>query len=212
MEKAKSTLQGLYGMMWEKPALMEKNIDRDKTAFIILNAANGYIREGVSKNEAFEDVIEPVADLLKYFKENNMPAVFITDSRCKNSTESEPVDELKAIGGYDLIGKTSSNAVIEPKFQEWLEGHPEIDTFVVSGLMTDIDVMQFCSTLKAQFDSISKKIRIILPLNTVDTFDAGSHNVTLVNTMAVYFMEQLGVEIVFEINLKNKIPFEYRQA
>ena len=35
MEKAKTTFQGIYGMMWDKPALRGTQLNRDKTALVI---------------------------------------------------------------------------------------------------------------------------------------------------------------------------------
>ena len=66
MEKAKTTFQGIYGMMWDKPALRGTQLNRDKTALVIIDMVNGFVREGQMKNELAEDIIEPIVELMQY--------------------------------------------------------------------------------------------------------------------------------------------------
>ena len=49
---------------------------------------------------------------------------------------------------------------------------------------------------------------MILPLNAVETYDKGGHQITLTNTMAVYFMEESGAEVYYEINLRGYNPIK----
>lgn len=226
MEKAKTTFQGIYGMMWDKPALRAEMLNKDKTALIIIDMVNGFVREGQMKNELAEDIIEPIVDLMKYFKENRMPIVAFGDchekdspefdrypEHCvKGSTETEIVKEIAEEGGYDYIPKSSTNAFLEEAFRTWMEAHPDITDFVITGVCTDICVMQFCLTAKAWFDKMGKTSRMILPLNAVETYENGGHQITLTNTMAVYFMEENGTEVYFEINLKGTNPIEIIDA
>ena len=65
MEKAKTTFQGIYGMMWDKPALRGTQLNRDKTALVIIDMVNGFVREGQMKNELAEDIIEPIVELMQ---------------------------------------------------------------------------------------------------------------------------------------------------
>ncbi|MBQ1302306.1 MAG: isochorismatase family protein, partial [Firmicutes bacterium] len=104
------------------------------------------------------------------------------------------------------IPKSSTNGFLEEAFQQWLADHPGITDFVVAGVCTDICVMQFCLTAKAWFNKNGIKSRIILPLNVVETYEKGGHQITLTNTMAVYFMEESGAEVYYEINLRGYNP------
>ncbi len=220
MEKAKTTFQGIYGMMWDKPALRGTQLNRDKTALVIIDMVNGFVREGQMKNELAEDIIEPIVELMQYFKKHDMPIVAFGDCHeedspefdlypvhcVKGSTETEFVDEIKEEGGYDYIPKSSTNGFLEEAFQQWLADHPGITDFVIAGVCTDICVMQFCLTAKAWFNKNGIKSRIILPLNVVETYEKGGHQITLTNTMAVYFMEESGAEVYYEINLRGYSP------
>lgn len=42
----------------------------------------------------------------------------------------------------------------------------------------------------------NKKVRVIVPLNAVETYDLGIHNGDLMNVMALYNMIINGVEVV----------------
>ncbi|MDO4481492.1 MAG: isochorismatase family cysteine hydrolase [Bacillota bacterium] len=215
MEKAKQVFQGIYGMMWEKPRIKESSIKKGNTALIIIDMVNGFIREGAMKNELAEEIIEPIVDLMGYFKGNGMPIVAFADCHDENSpefdryekhcikgtSEAEIVDEIKQAGGYTLINKNSTNGVLEEEFQQWLKDNPEITDFIITGVCTDICVMQFCLTLRALLDKNGVKSRFILPLNMVETYDYRAHQITLINTMAVYFIEQSGAEVCSDLNL-----------
>lgn len=215
MEKAKQVFQGIYGMMWEKPKVKEASIKKGNTALIIMDMVNGFVREGEMKNELAEDIIEPIVKLMEYFKAHEMPVVAFADCHeedspeferygrhcVKGTSEAELVDEIKQVGGYTLINKNSTNAVLEEEFQKWLNDNPQITDFIVTGVCTDICVMQFCLTLRALFDKKGIKARFVLPLNMVETYDFRAHQITLINTMAVYFIEQSGAEICSDLNL-----------
>lgn len=222
MEKAKQTFQGIYGMMWDKPALRFTELDQSKTALVVIDMVNGFVREGAMKNELAEEIIEPITSYMKKFNEKNMPVIAFGDCHKKDSPEfrsypvhclegssqAELIDEIKEVGGYKYIAKSSTNGVLEEEFQEWLKENPQITDFVVTGVCTDICVMQFCLTLKAYLDKNNVKSRIILPLNAIETYEKGGHQITLTNTMGIYFMEQNGAEVYFEINLKGYNPIK----
>lgn len=215
MEKAKGTLQGIYGMMWEKPRIRKASIKMENTALIIVDMINGFVREGAMKNELAEEIISPIIEMMDFSKKNGLPIVCFADTHeenspefdlfprhcIKGSSECEVVDEIKAKGGYTLIPKASTNGVLEEEFLKWLDENPRITDFIVTGVCTDICVMQFCLTIKALFNKRGIKSRVILPLNMVETYDYRAHQITLVNTMAVYFIEESGAEICSDLEL-----------
>jgi nicotinamidase-related amidase len=110
--------------------------------------------------------------------------------------ESELVEELRTVGGYALIPKNSTNGCVERPFREWLEARPDIDHFIMVGVCTDICIEQMSITLKAWFNSLDRPSRMIVPMNAVDTFDAGPHAGDFMHVVALYFMMQSGVEVV----------------
>ncbi len=118
-----------------------------------------------------------------------------------DTTEGEIVDELKEIGGYTLIPKNSTNGFLEEAFQQWFEENKHINTFIITGDCTDICVQQFAITLKTWFNMQNKKVRIIAPINAVETYDFSLHNGDLMNVMALYNMIINGIEVIASIEI-----------
>lgn len=71
-----------------------------------------------------------------------------------------------------------------------------MNTFIITGVCTDICVHQFSLTLKTYFNKQNKESRVIVPVNTVETYDLGMHNGDLMNIMALYSMTVNGIEVV----------------
>ncbi|MCL2055203.1 MAG: cysteine hydrolase [Oscillospiraceae bacterium] len=188
--------------------LLDLNLQR--ASLIIVDAVNGFIREGKMASPLIESVIPPIAELLGEFKRLGASVIAFADCHGENCTEfeafpphcventseSELVDELKSIGGYKLIKKNSTNGFHESEFAEFLEANPQIDTFVVTGDCTDICVLQFCLSLKTWFTARNQKIRVIIPLNCVETYNAPWHSSDFMNIAAYKIMADSGIEFV----------------
>lgn len=189
------------------------DFDKDKTVFAAVDIINGFIREGAMHSESIESIIEPSAKLLSECKKLGIAAVAFADchgkgcaefasfpEHCvKGTSESEIVDELKAIGGYTLIEKNSTNGCHEEAFADFLAKHPKTDTFIVCGDCTDICVLQFCLSLKTLFNKTNKPLDIVVPINAVETYDAPYHNAAFANLAAYKLMKDCGVRFVSAI-------------
>lgn len=77
-----------------------------------------------------------------------------------------------------------------------MKDNKHIDTFIITGNCTDICVQQFAITLKTWFNRQNIKVRVIVPVNAVETYDFGLHDGDLMNVMALYNMMINGVEVV----------------
>lgn len=71
-----------------------------------------------------------------------------------------------------------------------------MNTFIVTGVCTNICIEQFALTLKTYFNKQNVKSRVIVPINTVETYDLDIHNGDLMNVMALYNMIVNGIEVV----------------
>ena len=206
------TLGDIYDMLEKLPVLRLEDIRGRQTALVIVDMVNGFAREGALKSPRVEELIPEITRLLKKCDELGTLKLAFADCHTKASPEfdaypehcmegtyeGEIVDEIKQAGGYTLIPKNSTNGFLEAEFQKWLEGNPQVNTFIVTGDCTDICVQQFAITLKTWFNIKNSKVRVIVPVNAVDTYDLGLHNGELVNVMALYNMIINGVEVVKE--------------
>ncbi|MDP4182009.1 MAG: isochorismatase family cysteine hydrolase [Bacillota bacterium] len=213
LDKSRVILEGVLDLLAGLPELKLSNMGSKNTALVIVDMINGFARTGALKSPAVEALIPGIERLSKACDKEGIIKVAFADNHTDASPEfesypqhcitctieSEIVDELKSVGGYTLIPKNSTNGFIEEGFQEWLKNNNDIDTFVVTGDCTDICVQQFAITLKTWFNKLDKKIRVIVPIELVDTYDLGLHNGELMNVIAFYNMIGNGIEVVKSI-------------
>lgn len=207
------SLNEINSLLEKLPVIRLEDLESEKSALIIVDMINGFIREGPMMSERVEAIIPEIVELSKKcdklkiqkiaFADNHTDASPEFDSyprHClKGTSESEIVDEIKAAGGYVLIPKNSTNGFLEEAFQKWLNTNEQTDTFIITGCCTDICVQQFAITLKTWFNKNNRYSRIIVPVNAVETYDLGPHDAELTNTMALYNMLINGVEVVKEV-------------
>lgn len=189
-------------------------LDCGRTALVIVDVVNGFVRGGNMYSRRMEDIVPPILDMLEKFKEKSMPVIAFADCHSENSTqlsafprhcientpECEVIEEIKDVGGYQLIRKNSVNGFFAPDFKDFLDNNKNIDTFIVCGDCTDICVMNFCLTLKSYNDQKNTPVNIIVPIDSVETYDdMSTHNGDLMNIVALEMMGNSGIKIVNSI-------------
>ncbi len=195
------------------PTMSLSDFAPEKTAMIVVDVVNGFIREGAMASPLVEDIIPEVAKLMDKCNKAEIPVVAFADCHkedcsefasfpphcIENTSESELVDELKKVGGYFLMKKNSTNGFHEKIFKQCLIQNPTTNTFIVVGDCTDICVMQFCLTLKTWYTQQNRNIDIYIPVNAVETYDAPGHDADFMNIAAYKLMKDCGVKFVKEI-------------
>ncbi|MFQ6101145.1 MAG: cysteine hydrolase family protein [Anaerolineae bacterium] len=126
------------------------------------------------------------------------------------TSESETVDELKALPFSDLfvvIPKNSISCDIGTDLAPWLEDHPEVTTFVVIGDCTDICVYQAAMYLRLRANVLGlQDTRVIVSADCVQTYDMPvetaaelgilPHDGDLLHSVFLYHMALNGIEVV----------------
>ncbi len=209
IERSVKTLGEIFDILEKLSAVQLKDLPGKQTALVIVDMVNGFTREGALKSPRVEALIPKITELSKACDELHIKKLAFADCHTKASpefdaypahcmigtSEGEMVDELRELGGYTLIPKNSTNGFLEEAFLQWLEENQHINTFIITGDCTDICVQQFAVTLKTWFNMQNKKVRIIVPINQVDTYDLDLHNGDLMNVMALYNMMINGIEV-----------------
>lgn len=209
LQSSVKALGEVFDILEKLPAVQLKDLQGKQTALVIVDMINGFAREGALKSPRVEGLIPEIAELSKACEEMQITKLAFADCHTKASpefdaypahcmvgtSEAEMVDELREIGGYTLIPKNSTNGFLEEAYQQWLEENEHINTFIITGDCTDICVQQFSVTLKTWFNMQNKKVRVIVPINAVETYDFGLHNGDLMNVMALYNMIINGIEV-----------------
>lgn len=193
-------------------AIRFSDIPAEGTAMVIVDAVNGFIREGAMSSKRIESIILNIVSLMKKCKEKNIPIAAFSDCHgetcaefesfpphcIKGTSESEIVDEIKAEGGYKLIEKNSTNGFHEKQFRDCLEANGK-SRFIVTGDCTDICVLQFCLSLKTYFTQKNLQSEIIIPINCVETYDAPYHEAGFMSIAAYKILKDSGIKFVSEI-------------
>lgn len=191
-------------------------LKKEETALIVVDMIRGFCDIGVLASERSNSIEKSLVELNR--KTIGYKKIFFIDSHTEKSTEfknfpihcmenteeTELVSWLKNENIFDdkvtFIKKNSTNGFHAPDFQKWLNKNTDIKNFIITGVCTDICVSNLALTLKTFFDQHNLEKRIIVPANTVETYDFGSHNGDLINKFTLYNMKTNGIEIVKKIN------------
>lgn len=194
----------------------------DKSVLIIIDINNGFAKEGLLSSQRVLNIVPTIKEELKTFNELNLPVIAFTDCHNENSvefkyyprhcleghSESELVEELK---DYDLtlIKKNSTNGFLVKEFQDKLEEllKEGFNDFIVVGCVTDICVKQFALTLRAYLNQYDLDGEVIIPINSIETFDSPIHNANAMNLFSLLEMQSNGINLVNSIVNNNNCHF-----
>ncbi len=198
----------------------------DPTAAAVLatDVVNGFCYEGPLASPRVAAIVPPIVALFRRAHELGVPHFLLTsDTHSEDalefqqwgphciagSREAEMVPELAALPFADqfvTIPKNSLNAALGTSLDEWLDDHPEVTTFIVTGDCTDLCVYQLAMHLRLRANVLGLARRIIVPANAVDTFDVPvdtarelgimPHDGDLLHLIFLYHMALNGIEVV----------------
>ena len=184
------------------------------TALIVVDMVKGFCNIGPLATSRSLKAINPIVELNLIMKNNKK--IFFVDSHnqdsiefksypihcIKESEEEDIIDELVEYSkdsNATVIKKNSINGFHTSAFKEWLKTNSNIKNFIVTGVCTDICVETFVISLATYFNEVNEDKNIIVPMNTVETFDLVTHNGDLMNLISFYKMKSNGINIVKSI-------------
>lgn len=192
------------------------SLDKDRTALFVVDMVNGFVYSGALASPRVAAKIEDIVELNKKMK--GYKKVFFLDTHNENSQEfrsfpmhcikggheAELISELKTEDSEGeetfYIEKNSTNGFHSEGFKQWLKKYEnEVDNYIITGCVTDICILQFSLTLKSYFNEKNIDKRVIVPVNTVETYTFGTHDGDLINLFALYNMHTSGIEVVDKI-------------
>lgn len=215
IEKLPPSLSSQEIQQWFSSVVSPKAVslsafEREATAVVIMDMINGFAVSGALYSPNTASIVPKVAQLMQACRKQGIPMVFFADSHAQDSPEflsypvhclegeeeSQPVEELKRVGGYTLIPKASTNGFLEPAFQQWMQEHPKVNQFIITGCCTDICVQQFALTVKTELNRKGVPSRVVVPAELTATYDAPGHPAALTELASYHNMCTSGVEIV----------------
>jgi len=131
----------------------------------------------------------------------------------EGTEESETIDELQELPFSDLftiLPKNSISSNVGTDLEPWLEAHPDVDTFIIVGVCTDICIYHAATYFQIRANvQGQEEARVIVPANCVQTFNtpvdvaeevgAMPHDGDLLHRVFLYQMALNDIEIVADL-------------
>lgn len=202
--------------------------DADSVALFAVDVTSGFCSEGPLASDRVARIAEPISRLFQRGYDHGVRHFLLPqDTHSEDALEfasfpphcvrgtDEPltvpeVSELPFADLFQVIEKNSISSSIGTGLDAWLDSHPEVTTFLVTGDCTDICVYQLAMHLRLRANAHHlEDVRVILPVDGIDTFDlpvdvareigAMPHHGDLLHLVFLYSMAQNGIEIVSEV-------------
>lgn len=125
------------------------------------------------------------------------------------SEEAQTVPELRELpfaGEYTVIPKRSINPGIGTQFAVWVNEHPNITRFIVTGDCTDLCVYHIATYLRFRANQFDLGYEVIVPADCVETYDMPTdraaelgvlpHDAELMQLLFLYHMALNDIKVV----------------
>ena len=211
-----------------QPITLAEAIDEPpRTALSTIDMLNGFCYEGNLASPRSAACVQPIANLFQRAYERG-----VRNFVSIQEWHSEKAEEFKAYGAHcvrgtreaelvrdlaslrfirdiEVVHKNSLHTLVETTMEQWLENHSLVDTFIVTGVCTDLCTYDLAFDLKLRANARDIPRRVIVPANCVNTYDlpvaaakpigALPHDGDLAHAYFLYMMALNKIEVVKEI-------------
>lgn len=204
--------------------LRDNNVGPERVAVLSVDIIVGFCYEGRLASPRIAAVVEPIATLFRRAHELGvrnfvLAQEYHTDEACefeqygphgiRHTHEADTVDALRELpfaDSFKIVLKNSIHPALDTDFPEWLDAHPQIDTFILVGDCTDLCAYQAAMYLKLRGNASDRRVNVIVPQDCVQTYDlpldvaqqigALPHDGDLLHAVFLYHMALNGAQIV----------------
>ncbi|MDQ5824963.1 MAG: isochorismatase family protein [Chloroflexota bacterium] len=204
--------------------LQDEGIGPERVAVVCVDVIVGFCYEGRLASPRIAGIVEPIAQLfsrahglgVRHFL---LPQEHHTHDAAefeqygphgiRDTREADTVDALRGLpfaDSYRVFLKNSIHPALGNGFNEWLDEHPEVDTFIVVGDCTDLCAHQAVMYLKLRGNEVDRRVSVIVPEDCVQTYDlpvetarqigALPHDGDLLHAVFLYHMALNGAQVV----------------
>jgi nicotinamidase-related amidase len=202
--------------------------DPARTAIISVDVINGFCTFGPLSSPRVAEIVAPIVKLFTRAWERGVRHILLTQDthepdavefsqwppHCVRGTaEAETVDAFKRLPFYAQLVQIPKNSIhsgLNTGLVQWLETHPEVDTFIVVGDCTDLCTYQLAMHLRLDANARQLQRRVVLPVDGVDTYDRPvsaareqgglPHPGDLIQAIFLYHMALNGVEVAARLD------------
>ncbi len=187
-----------------------KNLENITKLLINVDMVNGFVKSGAMADNYIEHIIPEHIILMKKINVEGIIAI-VKDTHkeecrefkrypnhCIEGTkEADLVNELKDFEEDALIYEKNSTSTIYAKsFLEDINKMKNLKEVIIIGCCTDICIINLAIPLQNYFDEKNLDIKITVPKNAVETYDAPNHNREEYNEIAFKLMKQAGINLI----------------
>jgi nicotinamidase-related amidase len=203
------------------------NISPDRVAIVCVDVIVGFCYEGRLSSPRIAAIVEPIARLFARAHELGVRHYLLPQEHhthdaaefeqygphgIRGTREAETVEALRQLpfaDTYEIFLKNSIHPGLGSGFTEWLDEHPNVDTFIVAGDCTDLCTYQAMMYLKLRGNEADRRVSVIVPEDCVQTYDlpidtarqvgALPHDGDLLHAVFLYHMALNGAQVVEKI-------------
>ena len=202
--------------------------DPARVAVCSVDMINGFCYEGTLSSARAAACAKPIVDLFQRAHARGVGNFILIQEwhsekaeefkaygpHCvRGSREVETIPELASLpfaNDFVIVHKNSLHTIVGTTMEQWLQEHPEVDTFIVVGVCTDLCTYDLAMDLKLRANIHDLKRRVVVPANSVDTYDLPitvakrlgtlPHNAELLHALFLYMMALNKIEVVRELS------------
>jgi len=190
---------------------MKKELQEIKELLIVVDMVNGFIKEGALANKDAMHIVPKQIELIEKFIERKQGILFVKDTHTedsiefqsfpphclKGSFEANLIDELKKYEKDGLsIEKNSTSFIFAEGFLKLIDEMKNLKRVIGVGVCSDICIPNGFIPLKNYFNQNNKDIEIIVPIDSVETFNSPTHNKEEYSSASTLLMAQSGIKLV----------------
>lgn len=201
--------------------------DPGRTAVCVVDMLNGFCYEGTLSSPRAAACAKPIADLFR-----RAHALGVEHLISIQEWHSEKAEEFHAFAPHciqgtreaalvpeladlpfareiQVIHKNSLHTIVGTSMEQWLDRQPDVNTFIITGVCTDLCTYDMALDLKLRANSRDIPRRIVVPANAVNTYDlpvatakqigALAHDADLLHAMFLYMMALNQITVVKEL-------------
>ncbi len=188
-----------------------KDLTKIKKILINVDMVNGFVNTGAMHDEYINHIIPMQVKLMKEYEEDSSSLnIIIKDTHkenCRefkrypvhcveNTFESELVDELKPFENDNSVvfEKNSTSSIYANGFLGLIDSLISLEEVIIVGCCTDICILNLAIPLQNYFDQVDRDVKITVPEDGVETYDAPNHPRDEYNEIAFKLMRQAGIQ------------------
>jgi nicotinamidase-related amidase len=229
-EKSRAFLDWLSGWYVNLKPLRLDTVISDPTRVVIcsVDMLNGFCYEGNLSSPRAAACVKPIVDLFQRAHSRGVTNFVLIQEwhsedaqefnayglHCVQGThEAETIPELASLPfarDFVIVHKNSLHTIVDTTMEQWLENHPEVDTFVIVGVCTDLCTYDLAMDLKLRANAHDIPRRVIVPANAVNTYDLPvtvakqlgvlPHDGDFLHALFLYMMVLNKIEVVRELS------------